>query len=230
MQPWQIQQKIYYGYAKAATKLGASFNLYRSASMVTPISSGNLIGQTVASTNVSWNYMKANKYTNAIWQICIDAQLSSAPLNAQVFDYIVPINNPDGYISDNSTYFMISEQYLLPMQAVKCNNTLSIIRPSQTTGPGNVGYVGYLPSTSLTIASGLPASVLEFRRGEADDLKLPTDSSEPLWKILIPNLGNTQIDIGDIIIDQETENYVVLSNELTELGWQIQAKQVLNTR
>ncbi len=230
MQPWQIQQKIYYGYAKAALKLGASFNLYRATSMVNPIISGNLIGQIMASTNVSWNYMKANKYTNAVWQICIDAQLSSAPLNAQVFDYIVPINNPDGYISDNSTYFMISEQYLLPMQAVKCNDVISIIRPSQTAGPGNVGYVGYLPSTSLTIAEGLPASILEFRRGETADMKLPTDSTEPLWKILIPNIGQTQIDVGDIVINQTTENFVINSNELTELGWNIQAKQVLNTR
>ncbi len=80
------------------------------------------------------------------------------------------------------------------------------------------------------IAEGLPASILEFRRGETADMKLPTDSTEPLWKILIPNIGQTQIDVGDIVINQTTENFVINSNELTELGWNIQAKQVLNTR
>lgn len=225
-----IQQKIYYGYAKAASKLGATYNLYRATTPLNPIASGNLIGSILASTNVSWTYMRANKYPNALWQILIDAQRSSAPLNAQVFDYIVGVNNTYDYVSDNNTYFILSEQFLQPIQAVKCNNTLNIIRPSQPTGPGNVGYVGYLQETSETIMTNMPASVLEFRRGESSDLKLPTDSSEPLWKILLPYIGNVAIEIGDIIIDQTDENYVVMSNELTELGWQLQAKQVVNSR
>lgn len=230
MDAYGIQQKIYYGYYKAAFKLGASFNLYRSATPINPISSGNLIGQTVASTNVSWEYMKANKYGNAVWQIMIDARNSSSPLNAKVGDYLVPIASPEGPITDDSIYFMASLQYLLPMQAVKCNRTLTVIRPTQSTSAGYIGYAGYTKTGSTLIMENMPASVLELNKDGAAPTKLPTDVNQPQWIILLPNLGNVTLRVDDIITDDLNQDYVVNVNELTELGWRIIATQVLNAR
>lgn len=226
----KIQQKIYYGYAKAASKLGANFALYRSATPLTPISNTNLIGNLLASTNVDWTYMKANKYGNAVWQILIDAQRKNQPLSARVGDYIVGIPDIHGNIDDNSTYFIMAEQFLMTILAVKCNHILSIIRPSQSTGAGYQGYVGYTASTSETIMTAMPASVLNAGRSTNAPTKLPTDTSEPVFTVLLPNLGNVDVRVDDIMIDELGEEYVVMQNELTELGWRMAAKQVVNSR
>lgn len=157
------------------------------------------------------------------------------PVSAQVGDYLVPwaVNNPPSgnLIQDDSIYFLAAQQYLLPPLGVKCNRTIKIIRPTfGLDSPGFLGYSEYLPATSLLIADGMPASVLEMGKGQSAVTKLPTDTNEPNWIILIPNLGGSIIRIDDIVIDDENQNYVVSDNELTELGWRIIAQQVVNSR
>ncbi len=317
MTPEQIQQKIFYGYAKAAFKLGATFDIYRSSTPIFPIQSGNLISQTQMTVSQTWDYMRANRYGNAVWNACLDAQSADAPNACRVGDYLTPTTGSDvtfyaagvtianggsgyaigdviflgniansviltvltvstggvitsaaitqkgiyttplptnpiipywspetgqnatfnitwtqvGGIDDNSIYFVMVLQFDMPPQVVKCNRTISVIRPSQTTGPGYVGYEGYQPSTSITIMSGMPASVLKRgTTGKVADTKLPTDTNEPIWEILIPNLGGVLLRVDDIIIDDINEEYVVSVQELTELGWRIEALQVVNSR
>lgn len=318
MTPEQIQQKILYGYAKAAQHLGATYDLYRSTTPINPIQSGNLIGTIQMSPSVDWEYMRALSYGKAEFNACIDAQSANAPNSAQVGDYLVPVNNPDvqyfaesislvstgagyavgdyiilnggtpqqyliiqvatigaggviataviyqagsysfplptnplsqyyttgngsgatfnvtwsppGIIEDNHTYYVQSIQFDLPPRVVICNRTLNIIRPSQSTGPGYVGYVGYQPSTSLNVMSGMPASVLKKGRGQEAPTKLPTDTQQPVWEILLPNLGNVPIRVDDIVIDDLNEEYVVSVQELTLLGWRLEAIQVVNSR
>lgn len=228
----RLQNRISYGYAKAAVFVGAPFNLYRSATPINPIVSGNLITQIKASTNISWEYMKGNRYGNAIWQIIIDAQYSTSPNSARLGDFIVGIPDGNGNILDNHTYFIMSLEYLQPPQAVQCNQVINIERPSQTTGAGNVGYTGYTvnPVNSQTIMTAMPASVLIESQGEKSPLDLPTDTKEPKWVILLPNLGNVEIRVDDIIIDNTQQNYVVTNNELTEFGWRLYAQQIINSR
>ena len=318
MTPEQIQQKIFFGYAKAASKLGAMYNLYRSSTPINPIQSGNLVGQVRMSPSVSWDYMKALDYGKAAFNACLDAQSSSSPLNCRVGDYLVPVadtaaqynaasisivsggsnyavgdyvmlsggtpvqyvvlsvvtvngsgaitsatiyqagnynypvpSNPlgqyyttgngngatfnviwsgGGIIDDNNTYYVQSLQFNLPPRVVICNRTISIIRPSQQTGPGYVGYQGYTPGTSINIMTGMPASVLKGGRGENAPTNLPTDTREPMWPILMPNLGNVTLRTDDIVIDDLNQEYVISVAEATLLGWRIDAIQVVNSR
>lgn len=225
----QINQKVLYGYAKAAEHLGTPFLLYRSATPINPISSGNLIGTILANVNVSWDYMKNNVYGNAIFNILVDCQFANDPNSAQDNDYLVGTSDPSTGLPTNlHTYFIQAIDVDLPIKAVECNHTISIIRPAQSTGAGNLGYVGYTPSTSTTIMSNMPASVLIGGRGGNAKTKLPTDTRNPTWQVLLPNLGNVNIKVGDIIIDEVNQNYVVMDNEETELGWRLRAEQVVN--
>ena len=230
MTPEQIHQKILYGYAKAGLKLGASFNIYRSATSLNPISSGNLIGTTQMVASVDWTFMKASKYGNAVFFACMDAQSANAPLSVEVGDYLVPTQGADNVISDNHTYFVQSLQFDLPPIVVQCDQQLNVIRPSQNTAVGYDGYAGYTAATSITIATGMPASVLRSGKGQNAAPQLPTDAREPMWIVLMPQLGNTIFRIGDIIIDEINQEYVITENELTELGWRIMAQQVVNSR
>lgn len=225
----QIHQKILFGYYKAAAKLGAYFNLYRSATPITPIQIGNLIGGIRMTQNTSWDYMKGSSYGKSQYNACIDARSSNSPYSARVGDYLVPATDPDsGIIDNNTTYFLQQLEFDQPPQVIECNNSISIMRPAQTSGAGNVGYVGYTAATSTAVMTTMPASVLLESRGENAATKLPTDTREPTWIILIPNLGNVTVRIGDIVIDNTNQNYVIYNNELTDLGWRIRAMQVVN--
>lgn len=227
-----IQNRVSFGYAKAASILGSPFNLYRSATPINPIAAGNLITQVKASTNITWEYMKGNKYGNALYQIIIDAQYSTSPNSVVLGDYIVGIADANGHILDNHTYFIVSLEYLLPPQAIQCNSIISVTRPSQTTGAGNVGYSGYTvnPVNSQAVMTAMPASVLIESRGEKSPTDLPTDTKEPNWLVLLPNIGNVKIRVDDIIFDANNQSFVVTNNELTEFGWRLQAQQVINAR
>ena len=253
-----VQQKIQYGYAKCATKIGAPFLIYRSKNPINPIVTNNIIGVLPCSANSSWEYMTTQKFGKVIWNMIIDTQLNS-PVHAQVGDYLVPT---PGFFSDNSglndyqnlaynqagalstdvqgfysgftedinMYYIAATQFLQPIMGVQTNRVINIIRPTQTIGAGYQGYAEYLPATSTTIMSGMPASILESGNAGGADTKLPTDSKDPRWSILIPNLGNVIVRVDDIIIDDLNQEYVVTDNELTVLGWRILAEQVVNSR
>jgi len=220
MNGYGIDQKIRFGYAKAAKKLGQTFELYRSATPFTPLATGNLIGSLPAVVTVDWQWMKSNKPGNAIWWILIDGQDSSAPLSAQEGDYLV----------GDQTFFILTKEYQMPMSAVECNRVVDIIRPSQSIDAGNQGYVAYTPPTSNTIMEGMPISILKDRAGNMAESKLPTDTDQPRWIIQMPNLGGVKILTGDIMIDEIGDNYVISLNEESEFGWRLTAKQVVNNK
>ena len=131
-------------------------------------------------------------------------------------------------IDNDHTYFVQSLQFDLPPTVVQCNNVVSILRPVQPTGAGDLGYVGYTAATAELIMSDMPCSTLLESGGKQAATDLPTDTNEPNWIVLLPNLGNVNVLIGDIITDQTNQDYVIYNNELTDLGWRIRASQVIN--
>jgi len=208
----KAQSKIYKGYAIAAKKIGLVYNQYRSTTGIDPIVIGNLISSTFyASFNVSWDYMKASKYGNAIFQCVADGRV------LQVGDYLV---------DSSKTWFIIGMEHLLPILAVECNATATIERPTQSTAKGFVGYAGYVPGNGTVVMQNIPISLLIDGRGRENPNKLPMDSTWGRWLILMPFLGNVQIKVGDMM-KVGTDLYIVDSNELTEFGWRIRAKRTI---
>lgn len=206
-----LQAKVYTGYAKAALRLGLSFNHYRSSSAINPISGSYLLGSILMSANINWAYDKASKYGNAIFQLLLDGNLT------QVGDYL---------IGAKSTFFIAAMQPLLPILGVQCNQVFTIKRPTQPTGVGQVGYGGYQDSTATIIYEGCPACVLEGTKGEANQFNLPNDIRMPWWKILMPYLGGIKLLTGDIITDANGLQYELSSCELTDMGWRLTATQL----
>jgi hypothetical protein len=227
----QINQKIRFGYAKAAQKLGQPFDLYRSATPMTPIQDANFIGTLPMVASQDWTWMKANRPGNLTWYVCVDGQDSSDPLSAQEGDYLI----------GDMTFYVLSKEYQLPMQVVECNKVVNIIRPYQANTAGYDGnYAGYLESTSTVIMENMPISILLGGRGSRAESKLPTDTDQPSWVVLLPNLGDVNVRTGDIIqgiedITQLTagtitdeDRFVVMGSEETEFGWRLTCHQVMN--
>lgn len=215
----QINQKIYYGYAKAGNKLGQNFDLYRSATPVNPIQSGNKVGVIKCVATVDWNWMKSNRPGNAVWWLVADGQTSSDPLSLHEGDYLV----------GDKTFFVLSKEYQMPMSGAECNRIVSIVRPTQSITKGNQGYIAYPSSGTTPMFTNMPASVLRNSgKGSRSEINLPTDTAQPEWIVLLPNLGGVEIKTGDIMTNEVGEQYGISVDEKTEFGWRLAARQVVN--
>jgi hypothetical protein len=230
----QINQKIRFGYEKAAAKLGEPYALYRSAIPFTPIAFGNLIGTLPMVPSQDWTWMKANRPGNAIWFVCVDGQDSSLPLSATEGDYFL----------GDKTFFILSKEYQLPMQAVECNKLINVLRPYQATTPGYTSgnYAGYQETQATVIMQNMPISMLINKQGSRAESKLPTDTLQPTWTCLMPNLGNVDVRTGDMVVGLSDidslaampgivatdDRFVISATEETEFGWRLTCSQMMN--
>lgn len=210
--------KIYRGYGKVALKIGFEYDLYRPS--VTPdpapdpadnnpLLAGRQIGSIMVSLNQQGDYKKPDKYGDALWWSYHDGR------ETQVFDYLV---------GRMGTFFIISQQDLLPIQVVACNRVVTVTRTASATSVGAVGYQGYTTADADVLMNSWPASILQGR--EQTQNLLPMDTTQPKWQILLPYLDGVLLRTSDIITDDLGRRYGIGSAELTDLGWRLTANQL----
>jgi hypothetical protein len=204
----KLQGKVYYGYAQSAKRIGLPFSQYRPTSAVSPIGSGSLVGTILASFNAQdMKYSKPNSYGKPVWYCLADGRVMA------VGDY---------FVGAPGTFFIASMQPLLPIQAIECNRTVTVFRPQQQAGVGAVGYGGNTAQNQTAIATGFPASVLINAKADNSSVKLPGDTRQAWWNLLLPPIpGNIIIQDADVVTDEIGNRYVVSAAELTDMGWRI---------
>jgi len=103
-----IQDTIYLGYNVSANVIGKPYNLYRSATAINPLVNYDFTTNLSASFNVSWDYKKANKYGNAVYQALVDGrqtriwdilQISSSLVLNVTTNVITITGTPSPYLS-----------------------------------------------------------------------------------------------------------------------------------
>ena len=208
-----LQNRIYKGYAKAATRIGYNTDIHRPKSASNPMASVNKLRAIPVSFNVEdMKYSKPNKYAHPTWYGVYDGT------QTQVGDYLT--NPQDG------TFYVAAQQQALPILLVECNRTINILRPQQETGIGAQGYGGDTDANETALMTAWPASVLQGSKGDKIEMALPGDTRSPAWAILMPYYTGIILRSADIITDDLARRYVISSAELTDLGWRIQAMQV----
>ena len=205
----KVQSKIYYGYGQAAKRLGTSYSVYRSTTGIDPISPANLIGTILVSPNVEWTYTRANKYSNNVWNLCVDGT------NLRVGDYLV----------GSSTFFIIGMQPLLPIIGVKCDRMITITEPENGLVPGGIDYSGYTEDRVNVVMRNCPCSFLMGTKGEVSEAKLPMSMKLPWFYVYVPFFGGN-VKTGNIITDNGNISYMVGGDEKTELGWRLLAEEL----
>ena len=138
-----------------------------------------------------------------------------------VFD--TAYTQPGDYLqSGNKIYFIAAQQDLLPSLCVLTNRVLSIARATSLQGVGAMGYGGITRDTLTPVLTDWPASVLAGGTGGSDDL--PGEAGVAHWNTLRPPTP-VRIRPADLIRDDTGASYVVISTELSSLGWRLLAKQ-----
>jgi hypothetical protein len=204
-----IQSKIWSGYAKAAKRLGASYQFFRPDSSGFP---GGLLFTRLVSLNAEdMKYGKPNKHAKPTWYALVDGNGLLAG------DYIT---GPQG------TFFIAALQPLLPILVIGCNRAVSLSRVANDPNAGAQAYGGMTANNEIAYASNAPCSILQGTKGEKNDAGLPADTRLPWWIILMPASVGT-VRYGDLLIDDLENRYIASSVELTDLGYRITASQAV---
>lgn len=145
------------------------------------------------------------------------------PLCYGVFD--ASYTRPGDYLVGGSrTFFVASQDPLMPVLCVRTNSTVSIARPTMQTGAAGNSYGGYTAGRSTILIDKWPASVLGDHGSGTSAAGLPTDQSLPTCTVLIPAIPGLILAPGDILTDELGRIAVVAASELSNLGWRMTAR------
>ena len=152
---------------------------------------------------------RTNVYGDSLWHGIYDASYTRAG------DYLVMAS---------AIYFVASQIPLLPVLCVRTNRTISILQPRMQTSTAANQYGGYVSSGSTSLMEHWPAAVLGESKSSANTVGLPTDQVTPYWNIFVPSPEGVVLSPGDIVTDDLDRTAVIVSSELTNLGWRINAR------
>lgn len=210
MDGYTVQAKINAKMEYAAAKIGKPCQVFHPTDPLAPMFQSQLTVNAQFTGN--YNYNRPNEYGDPTWMVIADGSLF------QCGDYLQ---------NDEGIWFVAAKQHLLPILAVSCNRTVSVLRVGQDQAFGAIGYGGSTPATQTTIMQGWPASVLQGTKGEKNPAALPQDERMAWWSILLPHYKDFGTDIiiktSDIIVDDLGRKYSVSSPELTDMGWRLTA-------
>lgn len=207
----KLNSLVYKGYAKAATKIGTTYQHYRPTSAMNPLAVGNRLADMPVSLNANDpQYSRPNMYGKATWYAVADGT------QLQVGDYIVGIEG---------TLFVAALQQLLPIYMVDCNRTISVLRPQIGMSAGALPYSGDTQSNEVMLMESWPASVLQGSKGEKNETNLPGDVKTPWWSVLMPHFPGVTLQTSDVIVDDIGRRMIISGAELTDLGWRMTCMQ-----
>ena len=195
-----LQAIIYAGYGKAAAKTGRVYDHYRAASPISPLEAGNLLGTIDCLFAAEKKFEVPHKFKEPTRYLYADGSL---------------LQQRDILVGPYGTFFVGDMQPNLPIQAIRCNDSISVNRPVYQYGTQIEVVDGEL------IASECPC----FRQLKKIDQK-PVNSAygastaaTPVgeWFAHVP-IDWTLLKQNDIVTDQTGRRYTVSTIDPTEIG------------
>ncbi len=212
--------------------LGLPFAQYRPIGAGAAIAPGNLLGTIPAWITADPKLMadKPFAYGKPVGYAAVDPALTLpgdylvGSLTLAAGGTLGTMTLGSGHLDGEANVFFIASQDIpAPIQAVICNQVLTITRPSdETPGPG--AYGGAKRTSGAPLVTSWPASVIQGKNPAPGELRNPGDTKLPWVAILLP-AGVPELRMGDVIRDAQAEPniYTVADAELTALGWRLSA-------
>jgi len=211
MNPDHLEDRIRWGSNVAARAVGVMTNAYRPSSSHNPLATQNrFLRLHAAFGGLDGSHAKPNGYGNALWCGIFDAAYT----------------RPGDYLTQSKTsWFIASQQRLLPVLCVKTNRVISFTRPAAQPNSGVNTYGGITAANVTSLMTNWPASVLVTPREGHPLASLPNNTSVSYWTVLLPARPEVVIQTGDLMSDDLARNGVVATTELTDLGWRLAVRQ-----
>lgn len=206
----KLQDRLYLGMGLSAKYIGQSTDTFRPAGPHKPLQKINRFMRLPAAfISAQGGENRANSYGDPLWHGIFDASYT------RTGDYLVA---PSG------TFFVISQDPLLPVLCVRVNRMITVSRVTLQSGAALNAYGGYVAGRSSALLTEWPASVFREAKSGPAAAGLPADQSVPYWTVLLPPTPTVSLAGGDIIVDDLGQTAIIAVPEITNLGWRISAK------
>ncbi len=201
-----LQNRISKGMGVAARRSGLPFTIYRPCGAVQPLAAQNRVLELSAAFYPGVSDGKSGAdYGRPLWRGVYDA------LYTRTGDYLV---------GRETTYFVACQQVGLPVQCVRTNRIVSLVRPTPAT---QGGYSGFFSTPGETVLAEWPASLL-VEGGRADEVRVG-ETKLGIWTLLLPTLPVCP-QAADVVSDDAGGVYAVGSAEQSVLGWRLAVRQL----
>ncbi len=219
MNPTNLQDATQRGLGRAAQHIGQWCSLFRPTSPADPLSPVNQILRLPAAfLPVSGRSQVPASYGQMLWQGLFDAAYTKPG------DILHRADSAPG-AADAATWFIASQQPLLPVLCVRVTGRIAIHRPTLSATAGIGGSSGAALALSAPILSGWPAAIIQAEGRGSDPTDLPTDITPGSWTVLLPTFGAVQLRPNDQLQDDRGRTAIIAAAELTDLGWRLLARE-----
>ncbi len=209
-----IQNRIYKGYGVAGAKLGQAYSQYRPVvSSLPALDPAHWLSDDLM---ISFNaqdmrYGRPNGYGQALWYGLLDG---------------TQVQAGDCFTGPEGTFFLPAMQLDLPFLMVAAPRLVTV---SQSPTLSQTGAIGARPAADETVKqAACPASILAGGGGAG--LDVPSDTRNPGFTVLMPQVAGVCIEVNDILSDDLGRRYAVASSELSDMGWRLSATQIVVSR
>ena len=209
-----IQNKLNKSYGIVAKVLGESYEVYRPASIDSPLDTANYIDTQKAGFSLDETYKAVSKSGASIWLAWIDGRLDNL-FNLQNGDMLHDNDT-------NDTYIMVGITINLSHQALKANNRITVERAG-STGYGDNDGTGFAPgnaATTTVIGTEIPCQILQpSSYGNAGYVPVSSNAEDtiPNFEIYLWD-SKKEISVRDKITDSLGNTSEVSSILQTDIG------------
>jgi hypothetical protein len=211
MEQAQLRDRVRWGMNIAARTIGAMTDLYRPRSVANPLDPTHRILRVHAAFMPRrGSVLLNNGYGDALWRGIFDAAYT------QTGDYLVQAGR---------TLFIASQHGLAEPLCVQTNRVITISRATPPGVLGAVSYGGLIAENAVVLIENWPASVLGIGNSGRPTAGLPTDVPSAVWTVLMPAWDGIKLQTGDLYTDDLGRSAVIVSSELTDMGWRLTVKQ-----
>lgn len=207
----RIQERIHWGLNRAARAAGTWANAYRPSGSRKPVSDDNLFIRLPAIfSGARGGFASPNVY--------------GMPMCEGIFD--AGYTKPGDYlVRGEGTWFIASQEPLLPILCVRTNLTVSFWRVANTFGANGSDYGSIDPAKRECLIESWPASVLGDSAARGMARQLPSDEQLPRETVLLPVTVPVPLRPGDLMMDELGREAVVVAAERSALGWRMSVEQ-----
>ena len=211
MQSDRIQERIYWGLNRSARAAGTWADAYRPNGNGQPVSDDNLFMRLPAIfSGIRGGFASPNGY--------------GMPMCEGIFD--ATCTKPGDYLVRGvDTWFIASQEPLLPILCVRTNLTVSFWRVANTLGANGSDYGSVDRAKRECLIESWPASVLGDSAARGMARQRPSDEQLPRETVLLPVSVPVLLRPGDLMTDELGREAVVVAAERSSLGWRMSIEQ-----
>lgn len=209
----RIQDRVQWGLNRAAQVAGEQADAYRPRGYYAPLSAENRYMRLPALfTGMRGKFERPLEFGSSLCHGIFDSAYTQAG------DYL---------IQGGATWFIASQEPLLPVLCVRTNCIVSLYRPGCETYTDSDAYGGVVRDERVALVQGWPASVLGTADGGRSAAELPGDRGVSQWIVILPRSVEVMLQPADLMQDDLGRSGVVSSVEKSDLGWRLLVKQAV---